>query len=96
MAETSAEVVHGACTRDDKPLLAAYDHPLSHRRLKVLREVAAETGATPNQVVLAWQTGGALPIVPVVGVSTVAQLDEALAAVDLDLDPALRARLDAA
>lgn len=89
-------LVHGAYTRADKPLLAPYDHPMSQRRLAVLREVAREAGATPNQVVLAWQMGGPLPIVPVVGVSSVAQLDEALGAVDLDLDPELRARLDAA
>jgi aryl-alcohol dehydrogenase-like predicted oxidoreductase len=89
-------LMQGAYTRADKPLLAQYDHPLSQRRLAVLREVAAETGATPNQVVLAWQMGGALPIVPVVGVSSVAQLDEVLGAADLDLDPELRARLDAA
>jgi aryl-alcohol dehydrogenase-like predicted oxidoreductase len=89
-------LMQGAYTRQDRPLLAQYDHPASHRRFAVLREVAAELGATPNQVVLAWQMGAALPIVPVVGVSSVAQLDEALAAVDLDLGPELRARLDAA
>ncbi|MET9218499.1 aldo/keto reductase [Streptomyces sp. NPDC003300] len=88
-------LMSGAYTRADKELLAQYDHPLSHRRLEVLREVAAEAGATPNQVVLAWQMGGALPVVPVVGVSSLAQLEEALGAVELDLDPELRARLDA-
>jgi aryl-alcohol dehydrogenase-like predicted oxidoreductase len=40
--------------------------------------------------------GGRLPIVPVVGMSSVARLDEPPAAVDLDLAPDLRARLDAA
>lgn len=89
-------LMSGAYTRADRPLLEQYDHCGSHRRLAVLREVAAELGATPNQVVLAWQMGGALPVVPVVGVSSVAQLDEALAAVDLDLGEELRARLDAA
>ncbi|SEG95867.1 Predicted oxidoreductase [Actinacidiphila yanglinensis] len=89
-------LVHGAYSRADKPLLPPYDHPMSQRRLEVLREVAREAGATPNQTVLAWQMGGPLPIVPVVGVSSVAQLDEVLGAVELDLDPALRARLDAA
>lgn len=89
-------LMQGAYTRPDKPLLAQYDHAHSHRRLAVLREVAAELGATPNQVVPAWQMGGALPVVPVVGVSSVAQLDEALGAVHLDLDAEVRARLDAA
>jgi aryl-alcohol dehydrogenase-like predicted oxidoreductase len=39
--------------------------------------------------------GGELPIIPLVGASSVAQLDESLAAVDLDLTPDQRARLDA-
>jgi aryl-alcohol dehydrogenase-like predicted oxidoreductase len=89
-------LVLGAYTRADKPLPAPYDHPGSHRRIAVLREVAAELGVTPNQVVLSWQIGGELPVVPVVGVSSVTQLDELLAAVDLDLAPELRARLDTA
>jgi aryl-alcohol dehydrogenase-like predicted oxidoreductase len=53
-------------------------------------------GATPNQVVLAWLMGGDPPVLPVVGASSVAQLDESLAARELRLDPELRRRLDAA
>lgn len=66
------------------------------RPLAVLGEVAAELGATPNQVVLAWLMGGEPPVIPVVGASSVAQLDEILGAVDLRLDDDVRARLDAA
>jgi aryl-alcohol dehydrogenase-like predicted oxidoreductase len=58
--------------------------------------VAKETGATLNQVVLAWQIGGELPVIPLAGASSVAQLEENLAAVDLELTPDQRARLDAA
>jgi aryl-alcohol dehydrogenase-like predicted oxidoreductase len=61
-----------------------------------LRSVAAETGATANQVVLAWLIGGEIPVIPLVGASSVAQLDESLAAVDLELTADQRARLDAA
>ncbi|MEV6181488.1 aldo/keto reductase [Streptomyces sp. NPDC052015] len=86
----------GAYTRTDKPLPPDYDHPGTPARLAVLREVARETGATPNQVVLAWQMGGELPIIPLVGASSVAQLEENLAAVDLELTTAQRARLNAA
>ncbi|WP_028799394.1 aldo/keto reductase [Streptomyces sp. 142MFCol3.1] len=86
----------GAYVRDDKPLPPGYDHPGTPARLAVLREIAEETGASPNQVVLAWQIGGEPPIVPLAGVSSVAQLDENLAAVDLELTPDQRARLDAA
>ena len=65
-------------------------------RLAVLREVAAELDATANQVVLAWMLGGDPPVLPVIGVSSVAQLDECLAAVDLKLDADQRRRLDEA
>lgn len=41
-------------------------------RLKALSKVIAETGATANQVVLAWLLGGELPVVPLFGVSSVA------------------------
>ena len=40
--------------------------------------------------------GGDPPIIPVVGASEVAQLDEILGAVDLRLDDDARERLDAA
>lgn len=86
----------GAYTRTDKPLPPDYDHPGTPKRLAVLHEVAAETGATPNQVVLAWQIGGDLPIIPLAGASSVEQLEENLAAVELELTDDQRARLDAA
>jgi aryl-alcohol dehydrogenase-like predicted oxidoreductase len=44
----------------------------------------------------AWQIGGRLPIVPLVGASSLARLEEYLAAVDLELTPDQRARLDTA
>ncbi|MFE6332148.1 aldo/keto reductase [Streptomyces sp. NPDC057798] len=86
----------GAYTREDKPLPADYDHPGTPARLKVLREVAREADATVNQVVLAWQIGADLPVIPLAGASSVAQLEENLAAVDLELTGEQRARLDAA
>jgi aryl-alcohol dehydrogenase-like predicted oxidoreductase len=58
--------------------------------------VAAETGATANQVVLAWLMGGELPVIPLVGASSVVQLEESLGAVDLELSAEQRARLDQA
>ncbi|WP_406496871.1 aldo/keto reductase [Streptomyces sp. NBC_01604] len=87
-------LLKGTYVRPDRPLLPGYDHPGTPARLAVLREVARETGATVNQVVLAWQMGGALPIIPLVGVSSVAQLEENLAAVELELTEEQRGRLD--
>ena len=86
----------GAYTRPDKELWRAYDHPGTRARLEALDQVAKETGATANQVVLAWLIGGDLPVVPLVGASSVAQLDESLAAVDLELSAEQRRLLDAA
>lgn len=86
----------GAYTRDDRPLPEVYDHPGTTRRLAALAKVAGELGATRNQVVLAWMNGGTPPVTPIVGVSSIAQLDDALAGAALVLPPELRAELDAA
>ncbi|MFD3732007.1 aldo/keto reductase [Streptomyces sp. NPDC058632] len=88
-------LLKGAYARPER-LPRDYDHPGTPARLKVLHEVARETGASAGQVVLAWQLGHELPILPLAGVSSVAQLEENLAAVDLELSPEQRARLDAA
>ncbi|MEU3460606.1 aldo/keto reductase [Streptomyces sp. NPDC006733] len=86
----------GAYGRADKPLTSDFDHAGTPVRLAALREVAQETGATANQVVLSWLIGSDIPVIPLVGASSVAQLDESLAAVDLELTADQRARLDAA
>lgn len=85
----------GGIARLDKPLWGGVDHPTSHARRALLHEIAAEIGATPNQVALAWLLGAEVPVIPVIGVSSVAQLDEALGAADLILEPEIRERLDA-
>ncbi|GAA1690841.1 aldo/keto reductase [Glycomyces endophyticus] len=79
-----------------KPLGEHYAHPGTDARLRVLDEVAAETEATRNQVVLAWLAGHDAPLIPLVGVSSVAQLEEAAAGVALKLDAGQRERLNAA
>ena len=94
-----SSLMRGGYVRPDKLAaaeFAEYDHPGTPARLAALREVAKDTGATVNQVVLAWLIGGDIPITPAVGASSVAQLDESLAAVDLELTTEQRASLDAA
>lgn len=86
----------GALTRLDKPLWGGVNHPTTLARLQVLHDVARDIGATPNQVALAWLLGGEVPVVPVVGAGTVAQLEEILGAADLTLDDDVRERLDLA
>lgn len=89
-------LLNGRYTRPDRPLPAEYDHPGTARRLAVLDEIAAETGTNRNRVVLAWLTGGNPAATPLVGVSTVEQLDEAIAGVSLELTAGQRERLDSA
>jgi aryl-alcohol dehydrogenase-like predicted oxidoreductase len=89
-------LLNGAYTRPGKKLDRGYDHPGTRARFEALDQVVKETGATANQVVLAWLIGGELPVVPLVGASCVAQLDESLAAVDLELSAEQRRLLDAA
>ncbi len=89
-------LLSGAYTRPDRPLPEDYDTAGAPARLAMLDKVANELDATPNQVVLAWMMGGDPPIIPVLGVSSVAQLDECLGAADLHIDQELRGRLDEA
>ncbi|MET9298695.1 aldo/keto reductase [Micromonospora aurantiaca] len=88
-------LLKGAYARPER-LGEEYALPATPARLAALRAVAAETGATVNQVVLAWLTGGDIPSIPLVGFSSVAQLEESLAAVDLELTAEQRTRLDSA
>ncbi|MDQ0576970.1 aldo/keto reductase [Agromyces albus] len=85
----------GALTRTDKPLFGGIDHPTTHARIRLLHEVARDVGATPNQVALAWLLGAEVPVIPVVGASSMAQLEEILGAAELDLGADVRERLDA-
>jgi aryl-alcohol dehydrogenase-like predicted oxidoreductase len=86
-------LLSGAFTRADRALPEQYLHPGTQARLAALREAAREIGATPNQVALAWLLAGEVPIIPVIGVSSVEQLDECLGALTLKLPPELRDRL---
>jgi aryl-alcohol dehydrogenase-like predicted oxidoreductase len=92
-------LLKGGYARPDKldaPEFAEFGHPGTPVRLAALREVARDAGAAVNQVVLAWLIGADVPVIPLIGASSVAQLDESLAAVDLELTAEQRARLDAA
>ena len=89
-------LLKGGYVRPGKPLDPEFDHPGTPARLAALREVGEDAGATVNQVVLSWLIDAEIPMIPLVGASSVAQLDESLAAVDLELTAEQRARLDAA
>ena len=89
-------LLKGGYVHTDRLDAVEYGHPGTAARLTALAEVARDAGATVNQVVLAWLMGGELPVIPLVGASSLAQLEESLAAVDLELTAAQRTRLDEA
>ncbi len=64
--------------------------------LAALDEVAAEAGATPSQVALAWTAAQPTVTAPLASARTLEQLDELLGSLDLTLTPAQIERLDAA
>lgn len=86
----------GSYVRPERPFSEqrGYAHPTAYVRFEAIRQVAGELGVTVNQVVLAWLLHHG--VVPLVGVSSVAQLEEALGAVELRLDDELVVQLDKA
>jgi aryl-alcohol dehydrogenase-like predicted oxidoreductase len=84
-------LVQGSFDRADRPFPDEYDHPGTTARLQALGRVAERHEVAPSQVVLAWMARRAKPIV---GVSSLEQLDSALGSVDLDLTEADLAELD--
>ncbi len=86
----------GAYTRSDKALPEQYQGPDSDLRIKVLREVASEAGATPNQVVYAWMVQSPPPVIPLMTASRPEQMTENLASLDVELSEAQLERLSQA
>lgn len=66
------------------------------RVLAALDAVAAETGATPAQIALAWVMARPAVAAPIASATSLAQLEELMGAARLSLDPAHIARLDQA
>lgn len=88
-------LLSGAYSRNDREVPIEYQTAHAALQLAALRELAASLGATANQVVLAWMLQSDPPVVPILGVSSVAQLDECLAAIDLELGLEIMEQLDA-
>ncbi len=64
----------GAYTWDDRNAPDQYVGVDSDNRLAVLREVADETAASPNQVILAWMIQSDPPVLPLIAASSAVQL----------------------
>ncbi len=70
--------------------------PRGLARLAAARQVAADIGATVNQVALAWLLHQPFPVFPILGTSDPDHLDDALGAVTVTLTPEQLCRLTAA
>ncbi|MBO9610441.1 MAG: aldo/keto reductase [Paenibacillaceae bacterium] len=85
----------GSYTNSSKPFMEQYQGPDTDARLKVLREIADETGATCNQLVYFWLMHAAASI-PLVASSTDEQFAEALGTLRMTLSDEQVNRLSAA
>ena len=78
------------------PGMKKYMNPRGMRILTALDAVAARHGAKPAQVALAWLVDRPGVTAPIASATSLAQLDELIAGVQLALNPDDRAALDAA
>jgi aryl-alcohol dehydrogenase-like predicted oxidoreductase len=72
----------------DPPQGDAYDSAESRDRLLRCMALAKEAGCTANQIALAYLLNQPFPVYPIVGTRKPARIKEALAAIDLVIDPA--------
>jgi aryl-alcohol dehydrogenase-like predicted oxidoreductase len=86
----------GTRAADDDRFRENYLTESNFELLDVVREVAEETGATPGQVSLAWLLHHDQVTAPIIGARTVEQLEENLAAAEVELSDDQFERLAAA
>jgi aryl-alcohol dehydrogenase-like predicted oxidoreductase len=79
-------------TRVDPASLTEHQHAVA----RIVQDVAADLGATPAQVAIAWTRVRSRAIHPIIGARSLEQLHDNLRAADLELPPEVVARLDAA
>ena len=89
-----SEADFGKSVRGDR--MAAYLDDRGKRVLAALDAVAAETGATQAQIALAWLSAQPGITAPIASATSVAQLEELLGVMTLELSAEQVARLSAA
>jgi aryl-alcohol dehydrogenase-like predicted oxidoreductase len=87
-------LLSGVYPRADRAFPKQYLGPDTDARLEALKAVSEEMGATGNQVVLAWMAQSDPAVIPLVGASTVDQLQENLGALTIELSAEQMARLN--
>jgi len=86
--------LQGSYGRDDRPIPEGYVRSENRVKMRAVEEIAERKGVNGNTVALAWLLDRDQPTVPVLGVSTVEQLEQNLAAADLEFSAAERRRLN--
>ena len=87
-------LLRGAYTRADRPFPEQYIGPDTKARVAVLKDIAEEKKATPNQVVFAWMIHSESCVIPLVAASTTDQMRENLGALNVRLSVDDMARLN--
>ncbi|MFN2151233.1 MAG: aldo/keto reductase [Anaerolineales bacterium] len=89
-------LLSGAYSRSDRAFSEQYLGADTENRVAALHAVSKESGATLNQVILAWMLQSDPPVLPLIAASTTEQLQENLDALNVSLTPAQMERLDSA
>lgn len=66
------------------------------RAVEVVRKISAQTGRSPAQVALAWLQHREIPVIPIIGARKLAQFEDNMASLTLELTPEQLAELNAA
>jgi len=80
--------------RRQNPRFQGENFEANLRAVDEVKSIAAEVGATPAQVALAWVLAQGEHVAPIPGTKRVARLEENIAADDVELTPDLLERLD--
>jgi aryl-alcohol dehydrogenase-like predicted oxidoreductase len=84
----------GVYSRKDRVLPVQYISPINDIHVAKLNEVADELNVSPNAVVLAWMVQGSPPVIPMVTGSNIAQLEENLESLTIQLSDEQLERLN--
>jgi aryl-alcohol dehydrogenase-like predicted oxidoreductase len=88
----------GSAAEGTRRDVAAGNGSLTEKGLVIadaVKEIAHEMGCSPSQVALAWTLLNPAVTAPIIGARTLGQLEDNLGALDLELDDAHRAKLEA-
>jgi aryl-alcohol dehydrogenase-like predicted oxidoreductase len=89
-------LLSGAYSRVDRPIPVEYAGPHSDARLALLRAIAAEKGATVNQIILAWMLHSDPVVLPLIAASAEIQMAENIGTLEVALSPEDIQRLNTA